>query len=108
MLNWLERNPHFIRLQVGHTKLVHSAYLTQYAGPGRVLAISFLGGAGYCPSAWAARMSRRTVNWPVSPFRGFTVKLRLRPWSGKPYDPTGCMYRRRRIAVTTDPNWIMI
>lgn len=108
-MSFLERKPHFINLKVGQTRLLHTAYHTEYAGPGRVFAVSFLGGAGYCPNAWAARMNRYTASWPVSPFRGFTVKIRLCPWGRKnPYDPTGRMYRRRRFAITTDPNWIMI
>lgn len=52
-------------LQIGNARLFNFAWHTEHAGPGRIAALRFLGGAGY---VWR----------PHSKIRGFTVSLRLR------------------------------
>jgi hypothetical protein len=80
-------------LKIDDIKVFHLGLLTEYAGHGEVLALAFLGGAGYIPSP-----SRRDSTW----VRGFTVYIRLRRSTARTYDPNRKTFPA--FLVTTNPN----
>ena len=76
-------------LNVGAARLFHMGLLTEHCGPGRVLALSFLRGAGYIPH-------------PGSRLLGFTVYVRLCASTDRTASPYVKSYPR--FLVTTNPN----
>lgn len=81
-------------IKIGPARIFHMGLLTEHAGPGAVLSLSFLGGAGYIPNP-----ETRDTCW----LRGFTVYLRVRPSRrGRTY--TAGRLTFPRLVVTLNPN----
>lgn len=88
-------------------RLFHMGTHTEYAGTGRVRFVSFFRGAGYCvPVILGRGWDGKPLNapgWrPNLRIRGFTIYVRTRASSTKPYRTHGAPVRRVRI--TTNPN----
>lgn len=74
-------------------KVFHWGLLTEWAGQGRVLSLSFLGGAGYIPVA---------SGWDTVRPVGFTVYIRLARSTQRTYSPNRRTFPW--LLVTTNPN----